>query len=232
MEQYAVSKIIGSAPGYVGYEEGGQLSEKVRRHPYSVILFDEIEKAHRDVFNVLLQILDEGHITDSQGHKVNFKNTVIIMTSNVGAQRIIEPKALGFADKPTAEQSYEKMRTGVMEEVKKMFRPEFINRIDEILVFHSLNDDEMQKICSLLCEDLIRRAGKQLGITLKITPALRKHIVKEYADHKMGARPLKRAIQKVIEDALSEKLLLEEILPGQTVTAGFRGGAVVFDGRE
>ena len=232
MEQYAVSKIIGSAPGYVGYEEGGQLSEKVRRHPYSVILFDEIEKAHRDVFNVLLQILDEGHITDSKGHKVNFKNTVIIMTSNVGAQRIIEPKTLGFADKPTAEQSYEKMRSGVMEEVRKMFRPEFINRIDEILVFHSLSDDEMQKICSLLCEDLIRRADKQLGITLKVTPALRKHIVKEYADPKMGARPLKRAIQKVIEDALSEKLLLEEILPGQTVTAGFRGGAVVFDGRE
>ena len=172
MEQYAVSKIIGSAPGYVGYEEGGQLSEKVRRHPYSVILFDEIEKAHRDVFNVLLQILDEGHITDSKGHKVNFKNTVIIMTSNVGAQRIIEPKTLGFADKPTAEQSYEKMRSGVMEEVRKMFRPEFINRIDEILVFHSLNDDEMQKICSLLCEDLIRRANKQLGITLKVTPAL------------------------------------------------------------
>lgn len=232
MEQYAVSKIIGSAPGYVGYEEGGQLSEKVRRHPYSVILFDEIEKAHRDVFNVLLQILDEGHITDSKGHKVNFKNTVIIMTSNVGAQRIIEPKTLGFADKPTAEQSYEKMRSGVMEEVRKMFRPEFINRIDEILVFHSLSDDEMQRICSLLCEDLIRRANKQLGITLKVTPALKKHIVKEYADPKMGARPLKRAIQKVIEDALSEKLLLEEIRPGQTVTAGYRGGAVVFDGRE
>ncbi len=232
MEQYAVSKIIGSAPGYVGYEEGGQLSEKVRRHPYSVILFDEIEKAHRDVFNVLLQILDEGHITDSKGHKVNFKNTVIIMTSNVGAQRIIEPKTLGFADKPTAEQSYEKMKTGVMEEVKKMFRPEFINRIDEILVFHSLSDDEMNRICSLLCEDLIRRADKQLGIKLKVTPALRKHIVAEYSDPKMGARPLKRAIQKVIEDALSEKLLAEEILPGQTVTAGFRGGNVVFDGRD
>ena len=232
MEQYAVSKIIGSAPGYVGYEEGGQLSEKVRRHPYSVILFDEIEKAHRDVFNVLLQILDEGHITDSKGHKVNFKNTVIIMTSNVGAQRIIEPKTLGFADKPTAEQSYEKMKSGVMEEVKKMFRPEFINRIDEILVFHSLSDDEMNRICSLLCEDLIRRADKQLGIKLKVTPALKKHIVKEYADPKMGARPLKRAIQKVIEDALSEKLLAEEILPGMTVTAGFRGGSVVFDGRE
>ena len=228
----ALAKIIGSAPGYVGYEEGGQLSEKVRRHPYSVILFDEIEKAHRDVFNVLLQILDEGHITDSKGHKVNFKNTVIIMTSNVGAQRIIEPKTLGFADKPTAEQSYEKMRTGVMEEVKKMFRPEFINRIDEILVFHSLSEDEMNRICSLLCEDLIRRADKQLGIKLKVTPALRKHIVAEYSDPKMGARPLKRAIQKVIEDALSEKLLAEEILPGQTVTAGFRGGNVVFDGRD
>ena len=232
MEQYSVSKIIGSAPGYVGYEEGGQLSEKVRKHPYSVILFDEIEKAHRDVFNVLLQILDEGHITDSKGHKVNFKNTVIIMTSNVGAQRIIEPKTLGFADKPTAEQSYEKMKSGVMEEVRKMFRPEFINRIDEILVFHSLSNDEMQRICTLLCDDLIKRADKQLGIRLRVTPALKKHIVKEYADPKMGARPLKRAIQKVIEDALSEKLLSEEILPGQTVTAGFRGGEVVFDGRE
>ena len=232
MEQYAVSKIIGSAPGYVGYEEGGQLSEKVRRHPYSVILFDEIEKAHRDVFNVLLQILDEGHITDSKGHKVNFKNTVIIMTSNVGAQRIIEPKTLGFADKPSAEQSYEKMKSGVMEEVRKMFRPEFINRIDEILVFHSLSDEELSRICTLLCEDLIRRADKQLGIKLKVTPALKKHIVTTYAEPKMGARPLKRAIQKVIEDALSEKLLAEEILPGQTVTAGFRGGNVVFDGRE
>ena len=232
MEQYAVSKIIGSAPGYVGYEEGGQLSEKVRRHPYSVILFDEIEKAHRDVFNVLLQILDEGHITDSKGHKVNFKNTVIIMTSNVGAQRIIEPKTLGFADKPTAEQSYEKMKNGVMEEVRKMFRPEFINRIDEILVFHSLSDEELSRICTLLCEDLIRRAVKQLGIKLKVTPALKKHIVTTYAEPKMGARPLKRAIQIVIEDALSEKLLAEEILPGQTVTAGFRGGNVVFDGRE
>ncbi len=232
MEKHSVSKMIGSPPGYVGYDEGGQLSEKVRRNPYSVILFDEIEKAHRDVFNVLLQILDEGHITDSKGHKVNFKNTVIIMTSNVGAQRIIEPKTLGFADKPTAEQSCEKMRTGVMEEVKKMFRPEFINRIDEILVFHSLSEDEMNRICSLLCEDLIRRADKQLGIKLKVTPALRKYIVAEYSDPKMGARPLKRAIQKVIEDALSEKLLAEEILPGQTVTAGFRGGNVVFDGRD
>ena len=153
------------------------------------------------------------------------------MSSNVGAQRIIEPKTLGFSDKPTAEQSYEKMRSGVMEEVKKMFRPEFINRIDEILVFHSLSDEELHRICSLLCEDLIGRADRQLDIRLRITPALRKHIVKEYSDPKMGARPLKRAIQKVIEDELSEKLLSEEILPGQTVTAGFRGGVVTFDGR-
>ena len=232
MEPHSVSKLIGSPPGYVGFEDGGQISEKVRTHPYSVVLFDEIEKAHPDVFNILLQVLDDGHITDAKGRRVSFKNTVIIMTSNVGAQKIIEPKTLGFADKPTAEQSYEKMRTGVMEEVKKMFRPEFINRIDEILVFHSLSDDEMNRICSLLCEDLIRRADKQLGIKLKVTPALRKHIVAEYSDPKMGARPLKRAIQKVIEDALSEKLLAEEILPGQTVTAGFRGGNVVFDGRD
>lgn len=228
MEQYAVSKMIGSAPGYIGYEEGGQLSEKVRRHPYSVILFDEIEKAHRDVFNVLLQILDEGHITDSQGHKVNFKNTVIIMTSNIGAQRIVEPKTLGFADRPTAGQSYEKMRSGVMEEVRRTFRPEFINRIDEILVFHALSNDELQKICTLLCGDLINRSREQLDIQLKVTPALRRHIVDRYAEPKMGARPLKRAIQKVIEDALAEKILADEIVPGQTVTAGFRGGEVVF----
>lgn len=228
MEQYAVSKMIGSAPGYIGYEEGGQLSEKVRRHPYSVILFDEIEKAHRDVFNVLLQILDEGHITDSQGHKVNFKNTVIIMTSNVGAQRIIEPRTLGFADRPTAQQSYEKMRDSVMEEVRKIFRPEFINRIDEIQVFHALSNEELQKICGLLCEDLVQRSQEQLGIRLKVTPALRRHIVDKYAEPKMGARPLKRAIQKEIEDALAEKILAEEIVPGQSVTAGYRGGEITF----
>ena len=230
MEQYAVSKIIGSAPGYVGYEEGGQLSEKVRRHPYSVVLFDEIEKAHPDVFNILLQILDEGHITDSQGHKVNFKNTVIIMTSNVGAQRIIAPKTLGFADKPTAEQDYERMKKGVMDEVRKIFRPEFINRIDEIRVFHALSREEMGQITMLLASDLIRRARTQLGIDLKITAALRNHIVDKYSDDKMGARPLKRAIQSVIEDPLSEKILAEEFTEGCTVTAGFRGGEVVFTG--
>ncbi|MDO5476237.1 MAG: ATP-dependent Clp protease ATP-binding subunit [Eubacteriales bacterium] len=230
MEQYAVSKIIGSAPGYVGYEEGGQLSEQVRRHPYSVVLFDEIEKAHPDVFNILLQILDEGHITDSQGHRVNFKNTVIIMTSNVGAQRIVAPKTLGFADRPTREQDYERMKNGVMEEVKKLFRPEFINRIDEIEVFHMLTKEEMERITMLLASDLIGRAKTQLGIDLRITPALRSHIVEKYADDKMGARPLKRAIQSVIEDPLSEKLLAEEFTAGSTVTAGFRGGEVTFKG--
>ena len=228
MEQYAVSKIIGSAPGYVGYEEGGQLSEKVRRHPYSVVLFDEIEKAHPDVFNILLQILDEGHITDSQGHKVNFKNTVVIMTSNVGAQRIVAPKTLGFADRPTAEQDYERMQKGVMEEVKKIFRPEFINRIDEIRVFHALSKEEMAEITTLLASDLINRASTQLGINLKITAALKNHIVEKYSDDKMGARPLKRAIQSVIEDPLAEKILAEECPEGCTVTAGFRGGEVIF----
>ena len=232
MEQYAVSKIIGSAPGYIGYEEGGQLSEKVRRQPYSVVLFDEIEKAHPDVFNILLQILDEGHITDSQGHKVNFKNTVIIMTSNVGAQKIIAPKTLGFAPKPTQEQDYERMKSGVMEEVKKIFRPEFINRIDEIRVFHPLTKEEMGRITNLLASDLISRAKDQLGIDLKISSALRNHIVEKYSDDKMGARPLKRAIQSVIEDPLSEKILADEFPEGSTVTAGFRNGEVTFSARK
>ena len=229
MEQYAVSKIIGSAPGYVGYEEGGQLSEKVRRHPYSVVLFDEIEKAHHDVFNVLLQILDEGHITDSKGRKVNFKNTIIIMTSNVGAMKIIEPKTLGFSSKPTAQQSYEKMRDGVMEEVRKTFKPEFINRIDEIQVFHPLTKEEMLQITTLLFSQVSARAKEQLGITLRMTPALKKHIVDKYANEKMGARPLKRAVQTVIEDALSERVLAEEIREGDVVTIGYKGGEVTFD---
>ena len=228
MEQYAVSKIIGSAPGYVGYEEGGQLSEKVRKHPYSVVLFDEIEKAHHDVFNVLLQILDEGHITDSQGHKVNFKNTIIIMTSNVGAQKIIEPKTLGFGARASRETSYEKMKTGVMEEVGKIFRPEFVNRIDEIQVFHALTPEEMQQITALLASDLQKRAARNMDITLRITPSLRRHIAEHYANEKMGARPLKRAVQTVIEDPMAEKLLSGEIMAGDTVSAGMRGGEVVF----
>ena len=228
MEQYAVSKIIGSAPGYVGYDEGGQLTDQVRQHPYSVVLFDEIEKAHRDVFNVLLQILDDGHITDSKGRKVNFKNTIIIMTSNIGAQKIIEPKTLGFGAKPTAQESYEKMKNGVMEEVRKMFRPEFINRIDEIQVFRALTREEMLQITTLLSSDLIRRAHDQLGITLKITPALKKYIVDNYANEKMGARPIRRAIQNVIEDALSEEILSAGGAGGSRITVGYKNGKVVF----
>ncbi len=222
MEQYSVSKIIGSAPGYVGYEEGGQLTDKIRQHPYSVVLFDEIEKAHRDVFNVLLQILDEGHITDAKGRKVNFKNTIVIMTSNIGAQRIVEPKTLGFGAKATEEQNYEKMKAGVMEEVRRVFRPEFINRIDEIQVFHALTKDEMKQITSLLCRDLIRRAKDQLDISLRVTPAMKTYLVDHYANDKMGARPLKRAVQTVIEDPLSDEILSERIRPGDKVTIGIR----------
>ncbi len=232
MEQYAVSKMIGSAPGYVGYEEGGQLAEKVRQHPYSVVLFDEIEKAHPDVFNVLLQILDEGHLTDSRGRRINFKNTIIIMTSNVGAKNIIDPKTLGFAPKPTKQQSYEKMQQGIMGEVKKIFRPEFINRIDGIEVFHALDDDDMMKIAGLLSQDLIRRAKEQLGINIRMTPQLKKYLVDHYSDEKMGARPLKRAIQTVIEDQLSERILSEEIKSGDTVSIGYSGGEVTFTAKK
>lgn len=229
MEQYAVSKMMGSAPGYVGYEEGGQLTEKVRSHPYSVVLFDEIEKAHPDVFNVLLQILDEGRLTDSKGRTVNFRNTIIIMTSNLGARSIVEPRTLGFAPKPTAEQSYEKMQAGVMEEVKKAFRPEFINRIDGILVFHALNHEEMLQIASLLSQDLIRRAKEQMGITLKITPSMKQYLVKDFSNEKMGARPLKRAIQTQIEDPLAEELLSGRAAAGDTVTVRRTGDKTKFD---
>ena len=229
MEQYSVSKMIGSAPGYVGYEEGGQLSEQVRRHPYSVVLFDEIEKAHRDVFNVLLQILDDGRITDSQGRTVSFKNTIIIMTSNVGAQKIVDPKTLGFAPKPTAAQSYEQMKEGVMEEVKKTFRPEFINRIDEIEVFHTLTKDEMFRITGLVCRDLEKRAKREKNLELRITPSMKHYLVDKYADDKMGARPLKRAVQTVIENPLSDRILSGEIREGEIVTIGYRGGKVTFE---
>ncbi len=228
MEQYAVSKMIGSAPGYVGYDEVGQLTDKVRQHPYSVVLFDEIEKAHGDVFNVLLQILDDGRLTDSKGRTINFKNTIIIMTSNIGARSIMEPKSLGFAPKPTAEENYEKMKNGVMDEVKKMFRPEFINRIDGIEVFHALSNDDMMKITTLLSEDLVKRAKNQLDITVKITPSMKKHLVEKYSNNKMGARPLKRAIQTVIEDPLSEKILAEEVKAGETIEVGYASEEVNF----
>ena len=229
MEQYAVSKMIGSAPGYVGYDEGGQLTDKVRKNPYSVVLFDEIEKANPDVFNILLQILDEGHLTDSKGRQVNFRNTIIIMTSNVGARNIVDSRSIGFSQKPTKEQEYEKMQAGVMAEVRKMFRPEFINRIDGIEVFHALTHEELLRITTLLCNDLARRAKEQLGLTLRIAPSLKEHLVDQYADPKMGARPLRRALQSVVEDELSTRLLAEEFAKGDSVTIGCRNGKVTFE---
>lgn len=228
MEGHSVSKMIGSPPGYVGFDEGGQLSEKVRRNPYSVVLFDEIEKAHPDVFNVLLQVLDDGHITDSKGRKVSFKNTVLIMTSNAGAQRIVDPKNLGFAAENNAKKDYEKMKSGVMDEVKRSFKPEFINRIDDIIVFHQLNNNNMKDIVNLLASNLYKRCAAQMDIRLNITPALKEHLVTAYADNKMGARPLKRAIQSVVEDALAEEILQKKILPGNTVSAGYKNGKVTF----
>lgn len=228
MEGHSVSKMIGSPPGYVGFDEGGQLSEKVRRHPYSVVLFDEIEKAHPDVFNILLQVLDDGHITDSKGRKVSFKNTILIMTSNVGAKRIVEPKNLGFSSGSTKQQDYETMKKNVMEEVKKLFKPEFINRVDEIMVFHQLDKNNMKDVVTLLSENLIRRSRKQMDITLKITPALKAHLVDKYTDLKMGARPLRRAIQTVVEDALAEEILSDRVKSGDTVSAGWKEEKVTF----
>ncbi|WP_026495073.1 ATP-dependent Clp protease ATP-binding subunit [Butyrivibrio sp. WCD3002] len=228
MEGHSVSKMIGSPPGYVGYDEGGQLSEKVRRHPYSVVLFDEIEKAHPDVFNVLLQVLDDGHITDAKGRKVSFKNTILIMTSNVGAQRIVEPKKLGFDSASDEKKDYETMKSGVMEEVKKLFKPEFINRIDEIMVFHPLNEKEMMEIVTLLSKNLSKRCKEQLGINLTMQPAVKQFLVKKYSDPKMGARPLKRAIQSVIEDAMAEELLRGNIKRDNDVTIGLKDNKVTF----
>ena len=228
MEGHSVSKLIGSPPGYVGFDDGGQLSEKVRRNPYSVVLFDEVEKAHPDVFNILLQVLDDGHITDSKGRKVSFKNTVLIMTSNAGAQRIIDPKNLGFSAHTDEKKDYEKMKAGVMEEVKRLFKPEFINRIDEIMVFHPLTKENMKQIITLLSRDLTDRCSKQLNIHLTITPAAKNFIVEKHSDLKMGARPLKRAIQNMIEDALAEEILARRIQPGDNVTVGCKEGKITF----
>lgn len=228
MEGHSVSKMIGSPPGYVGFEEGGQLSEKIRRNPYSVVLFDEIEKAHPDVFNILLQVLDDGHITDSKGRKVSFKNTILIMTSNAGAQKIVEPKNLGFTSGSSEKQDYEKMKSGVMEEVKRIFKPEFINRIDEIIVFHALNRDNMKQIVSLLSKNLVKRCATQMNIDLTITPALREYIVERYLDAKMGARPMKRAIQTEIEDSLAEEILSGSVKSGDKVSATIKGKKVVY----
>ncbi len=228
MEGHSVSKMIGSPPGYVGFDEGGQLSEKVRRNPYSVVLFDEIEKAPPDVFNILLQVLDDGHITDSKGRKVSFKNTILIMTSNAGAQRIVDPKNLGFAAAKSEQKDYERMKGAVMEEVKKSFKPEFINRIDEIIVFHQLNNDNMKEIVSLLAKNLTKRCEAQMDIHLTLSAALKDHLVAKYSDVKMGARPLKRAIQSVVEDALAEEILAKKVQPGDVVTAGFKNDKVTF----
>ncbi len=228
MEGHSVSKMIGSPPGYVGFEEGGQLSEKIRRNPYSVVLFDEIEKAHPDVFNVLLQVLDDGHITDSKGRKVSFKNTILIMTSNAGAQRIIDPKNLGFGAEQTQQQDYDKMKSNVMEEVKRLFKPEFINRIDEIMVFHPLNKDDMKKIVTLLSGSLIKRCREQMDIELTITPAVKEWLIEKHIDTKMGARPMKRAIQSEIEDMLAEEILSGRVKSGGHVTAGLRNKKLVF----
>ena len=232
MESHSVSKMIGSPPGYVGFDEGGQLSERVRRNPYSVVLFDEVEKAHPDVFNVLLQVLDDGHITDSKGRKVSFKNTILIMTSNAGAQRIVSPKSLGFAAEKSEKKDYETMKAGVMEEVKKLFKPEFINRIDEIMVFHPLNKEDMKQVVTLLSKNLADRCREQMDIKLTITPALKDHIVEKHTDLKMGARPMKRAIQNEIEDALAEEILQKRIVPGDNVVAGFSKKQVVFTAKK
>ena len=227
MEKFNVSRLVGSPPGYVGYDEGGQLSERVRRHPYSVVLFDEIEKAHPDIFNILLQVLDEGHITDSHGRKVDFRNTILIMTSNAGAQSIQNAKHLGFG-LSDAKADYESMKGSVMEEVKRIFRPEFLNRIDETIVFHPLTKEEIRQIVTLLLKDLKRRAADQMGITLKVRPSVRDHIAETGFDAKYGARPLRRAVQKQVEDALAQNLLSGNIKSGQTVVCTMKAGNMVF----
>ena len=220
MEKHSVSKLIGSPPGYVGYEEGGQLSERIRRNPYSVLLFDEIEKAHPDVFNILLQVLDDGQITDAHGRKVSFKNTVIIMTSNCGAANIMSPKRLGFGASSDAKANYEQMKAKVMEDVKQSFKPEFLNRIDEIIVFHTLNKEEVKKIVGILLKDLILRCKDQMGIELKVRDSVKELIAKEGFDPKYGARPLRRAIQNKIEDAMAEEILEGRIKQGDKVIIG------------
>ena len=217
MEKHSVSKLIGSPPGYVGYDEGGQLSEKVRRNPYSVLLFDEIEKAHPDVFNILLQVLDDGHITDAHGRKVDFKQTIIIMTSNAGAQAIIEPKKLGFLSNNDEKQDYERMKSGVMEEVRRLFKPEFLNRIDEIMVFHPLNKTHIKKIVNIMLKTLEKRCKEQLDIQLKITESVRDFLAEAGFDSKYGARPLRRAIQTKLEDPMANVLLEGTIKRGDTV---------------
>ena len=218
MEKHSVSKMIGSPPGYVGFEEGGQLSEKVRTNPYSVVLFDEIEKAHSDVFNILLQVLDDGHITDSQGRKVDFKNTIIIMTSNTGAQGIVDPKQLGLVTVSDETKEHEKMKSNVMDELKRTFKPEFLNRIDDIIVFHALSEANVKDITGLMLKELKNRVQTQMDIELKFTDHAKKYIFGKGYDKKYGARPLKRAIQTYVEDVLAEAMLRGDVKKGDTVT--------------
>ena len=229
MEKHTVSKMIGSPPGYVGYEEGGQLTEKVRRKPYCVVLFDEIEKAHGDVFNILLQILDDGHITDSKGRKVNFKNTIIIMTSNIGARNIIAPKKLGFASSEDAKKSYEDMKKNVMEEVKRTFKPEFLNRIDETLVFHPLTSEQIREIANIMIKRLVKRISKNVGIEMTLTETCLDFLGKKGYNEAYGARPLRRTIQSYIEDKLSDEILLGNIKEGDRVEVDVEGELCVFN---
>ena len=228
MEKHSVSKMIGSPPGYVGYEEGGQLSEKVRRNPYSVILFDEIEKAHPDVFNILLQVLDDGHITDSTGRKVDFKNTVIIMTSNAGAQNIISPKNLGFASDNSKEHNHAVMKERVMEEVKNIFKPEFLNRIDDTIVFHTLTKENIGSIVDILLASINKRIKEQMNMTIKLDDAARNYIIDNGYDEKYGARPLKRALQSKVEDELAEKILEGSFKSGDSVLVSLKDDKLVF----
>lgn len=228
MEKHSVSKMIGSPPGYVGYDEGGQLSEKVRRNPYSVILFDEVEKAHPDVFNVLLQVLDDGHITDSQGRKVSFKNAVIIMTSNIGARAIISPKKLGFGTIEDDKKNYEAMKNNVMDEVKQTFKPEFLNRIDETIVFHSLSKEHVKKVVTIMLKTLVNRCKSQMNLELVVRDSVKKFIAESGYDEKYGARPLRRAIQNKIEDKLAEEILEGTIKNGDTVAVGIKNKQVEF----
>ena len=223
MEKHSVSKLIGSPPGYVGYDEGGQLSEKVRRNPYSILLFDEIEKAHPDVFNILLQVLDDGHITDSQGRRVDFKNTVIIMTSNAGASSIIAPKKLGFLSDNDEKADYNRMKSAVMEEVKHIFKPEFLNRIDDIIVFHSLTQEDIRKIVGIMMNEISERAVEQMGINLHASEGVLRMLSEAGFDPVYGARPLRRAIQNKVEDLLAEEILSGKIHRGDYVRLTLTG---------
>ena len=228
MEKHSVSKLIGSPPGYVGFDDGGQFSDRVRTNPYSVLLFDEIEKAHPDVFNILLQVLDDGHITDSKGRKIDFTNTVIIMTSNAGAKAIVDPKKLGFGAKETPVDNYKHMKSNVMDEVKQIFRPEFLNRIDEIIVFHSLDNKHLKQIVALMCREFVARVKKQMNINLVIRDSVKKHIVKKGTDTKYGARPLRRAMQTELEDKLADAMLNGKVEKETTVEVGMSAGEVTF----